>query len=773
MIVEFGIAALPGARFAPKIAGMDPRTGENHPPGGAPTPGLPHVADGPHPVVDSEHVQHPPRRPAGFVAAAADRIASALMIALAGSALIAVVECGFASLLVWRKIPDEPFPIALAIAGVGKAGITHVLIWAPVMALVAMIGAVSGRPGRGVGQYRHPRTDSDSAAVPDAEPFLIAAFVLLAGLAVIPADLGLAGREGPRWVIGGCAVAGIASFLARLAAGGVLRRFGRKRFRRMMSVAALIGAVLIAASGAVFARSPFFDAGRYRLGAGSTPHTGSTLRERDRSRPNVLWIVLDTVRADRTSIAGDAPTTPFLRTFAERSVNFARAVSNGTWTIASHASMFTGLPVRSHDATYQSLWLDDGHETLAERLRERGYSTALFTNNPLLSRETNLAQGFDTRRVLYHYRHLSRFSIEYLCEMLGVPPFVPWLDGDFGAAMTNQLASAWIDEHLVRGERPFMMLVNYMDAHLPYRVPGRYRRAFMSDAQAARSYALRRSVHDDLVNALDLRFNIEGGDFLSETDRDVLRRQYDAAIRYLDDRTGELINFVKTRGLLDETVVVIVSDHGEYLGGHGMWAHRFSTYEDLAHVVMMLREPGRTTGVRVESPAQPSELFGAIDDATGGGSDRSTVEFSTTSRPARLTISELARLDDPRHERFAVCEYEGADPAILPRLAARNEALLLHRALPQAAVTDGVFKLIEADDHRRELYRLADDPHETRDLLTGVGAPEVAATAESLARRLAEWRNQNPAYRSSRGGGAADADAKLQEILKSLGYAGE
>ena len=85
-----------------------------------------------------------------------------------------------------------------------------------------------------------------------------------------------------------------------------------------------------------------------------------------------------------------------------------------------------------------------------------------------------------------------------------------------------------------------------------------------------------------------VRLNTDGPLLVAPEDREILRRQYLAAIRYLDDRVRELLGLFKQRGLLDHTLVVIASDHGEYLDTHGMWDHRFLTYDDVSRVALLL-----------------------------------------------------------------------------------------------------------------------------------------------------------------------------------------
>ncbi|MFQ5805837.1 MAG: sulfatase, partial [Phycisphaerae bacterium] len=467
----------------------------------------------------------------------AEAVVTGLCVALVGSLLVGAAECLLVAANVSAKLVGETIPAELLVAMVGRNALTHALLWCPVMVVVALAYWGVAR--------RRPR------AAPI--PALSALFIVLAGPVVIYADLELADRAKRVLLIGGCAVAVVVGAIKYLVLRLMNRKIGQTRLKRLTHAVTVLSLLVMVVTGVVFIRSPLFNPATWRASAPSLQHARW-------SKLNVLWIVLDTARADRMSCHGyDRPTTPFLNEWARRAVVCDRAVANGMWTVPAHASMFTGLSVREHGTGHRRLWLDDSIRTVADGLAESGYATAMFSNNPLVAPDTNLTKGFQTWRIVYHLRQLNRFSLDFLCEKRGITPFLPWLDQDFGAALTNQFVGDWLDAHA--GE-PKFVFINYMETHLPYRVPLRYRRLFLDAAQLDRSYDLRRRVHGNLVRRLDRDFNIRGSDFLSVSDREVLQRQYDAAIRYLDDRVREVIEMFEQRGLLDNTLVVIVSDHG-------------------------------------------------------------------------------------------------------------------------------------------------------------------------------------------------------------------
>ncbi len=112
--------------------------------------------------------------------------------------------------------------------------------------------------------------------------------------------------------------------------------------------------------------------------------------------PNIVLIVLDTTRSDRLSVYGHSrKTTPFLERFGSSGVRFDQAWSVSSWTLPSHATMFTGLHPDEHGATQENFTISEDLDTLAERLKTRGYQTAGFSNNPWVSHRVGLTQGFD------------------------------------------------------------------------------------------------------------------------------------------------------------------------------------------------------------------------------------------------------------------------------------------------------------------------------------------------------------------------------------------
>lgn len=656
----------------------------------------------------------------------------AMQLAVIGSTCLGLCESLAAAWVSAKHFEDGGWPLRLIAAAFGKAAVTHTLLWTPLLIVAALV----------IFTIRRGRIRSTPV------PVLFAVFAVLVAIVVVPADLNLATKLGQPVILAISGALALLCLLLVLPLRALVRRCEERRLFRALRRCTLVAVLLTAASAVAFVDSPFFNPGGYRV-----PTTQVTAPLRD--RPHILWIVMDTVRADRMSCHGyDRLTTPFLNTWTERSIVFNNAIGNGIWTVPSHASMFTGLSVRGHGLGRGRTRLHEKFKTVADVLSGDGYVTASFSSNPWISSNSRLSTGFETARVVYYLRHLNRFSLEFTLESWGLTPPVPWLDRDFGGAMTNHLVSQWLDKH-AKGNAPFFMYVNYMEAHLPYAVPQTYQRMFMTDKQVERSYQLRLNAFGPIVEVMDKRFNIERGSFLNRFDREVLKRQYESGIRYVDDRVRELIGMFQQRGMLENTLVIIVSDHGEHLDTHGLWSHRFLAYNDLTHVALMIREPGRTTALRIETPVQPSDLFTTVLQFAG----------STFDRPSPYVSRDL----------LAVAKRGGEDRIVVSECRSfpdkpkwTTDPVISHLATPQVTAQDGRFKYMASGDGMVELFDLTADPNETRNVYA-----DHPAEVERLTAYIREWMKNVPPYAASDSDTNEDADPDFIEALRSLGYLGD
>jgi arylsulfatase A-like enzyme len=332
------------------------------------------------------------------------------------------------------------------------------------------------------------------------------------------------------------------------------------------------------------------------------------------AKSNVLLIVLDTLRADHMSVYGySRPTTPQLEKYAAEGTLFENAIAPSSWTLPSHATLFTGLYTYQHQANGERL-----HQrflTLASALKSQGYYTAGFVGNTSYAHaKTGLANGFihyadlfssvadaavrtvygrrtfpRAARAAGYYDELGRKRAEDLNH-----EFLEWLDAPAGIPASD-LGHA----------RPFFAFLNYFDMHTPYLPPPAYAAKFS------------RSV-DRIVKRKPVTENTFPARPESAEDAAAEKDAYDASIAYLDEELGKLFSELKQRGLLEHTLVVITSDHGEAIFEHETFGHSLNLYREAIHVPLILVWPRRVpVGVRDSRMANLADLPRTIFELLG------------------------------------------------------------------------------------------------------------------------------------------------------------
>jgi len=470
-------------------------------------------------------------------------------------------------------------------------------------------------------------------------------------------------------------------------------------------------------------------------------------------RPNVVLIVLDTVRADHLSVYGySRPTTPGLERLASEGVVFEQALAPAPWTLPSHATLFTGLYPAQHHAGRLHPRLDGHLTTLPEILREQGYQTVGFSNNTWVSRATNFDQGFDDfedfRGIWRVWRSLSRLTAVQIYHW--VKP--TQLHGDYsgGAGVTNVAIRRWFNARRDQ-DRPFFLFINYLDAHFPYHAPDPYWRKFVEPARLELATELLDTKAQDDADWTPPPIKWDAKKWGALTDL------YDGELFYLDAMLTELFDDLRARNLWDDTLVVVTSDHGEHLGEHGLFLHRFSVYEPTLHIPMIMRLPGRLpAGKRFDDWVGLPDVFPTILRLVGvpppaelhAGLPGKSLVGSPVSVPSGRTL---------------LGDYEVPDN-LLPRYRRRTKITdesYFHRGL--RSLHEGNWKFIWGTDGRHELYDLAKDPLETNDLVTQL--PEQAKAMES---RLQAMLDEMPQVGDAEETGELDAETRDQ--LRALGY---
>ena len=321
--------------------------------------------------------------------------------------------------------------------------------------------------------------------------------------------------------------------------------------------------------------------------------------------PDVLVVVMDTVRADHLSAYGyERDTSPFLSEFSENGVIFADTTSPGSWTWPAHASLFTGLYPWEHGARLS----DDGKQltrvltansmrtdvpTLAEQLSAKGYRTVSVSTNHLLSEDLGLTRGFGSSQV---------FSED------------------------GQTVKAVLSEIDADDDRPLFLFVNLMGAHIPWKVRDAPWTEGLSQKLAQPTGWLERYVTKGQVNlyANDGGASANGVELItagriqpSQKEWALLNALYDGEILEVDRQLGRIVR--RFQGATENALIAVTSDHGEFVGEQGWAGHCFRVYPELLAVPLVVVGDDLPKGRVVQSPVQMHWLYDLVLHEAGIG----------------------------------------------------------------------------------------------------------------------------------------------------------
>ncbi len=451
-------------------------------------------------------------------------------------------------------------------------------------------------------------------------------------------------------------------------------------------------------------------------------------------RPNIVLIVVDTLRADALSIYGSTTPTPHMDSIAAEGLRFTRAVAQAPWTLPSMASLLTSRYPIEHGQGAQAGRPQVLPTTFAQRLQAAGYRTAAFLEltSPLLQ------QGFGTFEVAVGDTE-RRFRDA----------------GNRGPSPTVSKAVEWLRTN---SSRPFLLMIHTYEAHDYFlgkprhlehalaRHPA-YAGPFKRWRPRPPSEAVGSGIIDELLDA-------------TEEDIAFVRSLYEGGVKVVDEEVGRIDAALTELGLKESTLVVLTSDHGEgFAPKLRRVSHGGRLHDDLLHIPLILRWPGKILpgieATRVESVDIAPTLLRIGDLTTqteiaqaGGAGLRGEPLLAPRFGVARLFLRRhYVSAHNPDHTAFA----EESAFQILP--SGRRE----RSAIRQVALYSGDLKLIRAGG-RDELFDLSSDPDETANLLA-----IQPARAAALRRRL-------ELFVRDLGEGAEGTSEDLQEALRALGY---
>ncbi len=427
---------------------------------------------------------------------------------------------------------------------------------------------------------------------------------------------------------------------------------------------------------------------------------------------NLILISLDTVRADHLGCYGyDRPTTPRIDAYAKTGTLFENCTSSSSWTVPAHLTMFTGLEPATHRCVYypEPGRLNNHYDTMARILGRHGFRSGAFTGGAYASARYGLNVGFDS------FQSKGR-RFEY-----NIPPAKRWLEKN--------------------ADQPFFLFLHGFNAHRPYIPPAPYDTRFS----------------DGYSGSYNIREFGPGKQRPSPEDLTYVVSQYDGEIGFVDEMIGDFIAYLEKRGLMENTLVILTSDHGDEFYEHGGCDHISTLYDELTHVPLILLGPGipaqrlpHHVGT-IDILPTVLALFGLESERPFHGADRSGM-----IRGRKGTLSD------------AVFMYTGMgnDPKHLSGLRTQRWKLVVN--LPGAGVHPACSRCKKgtAEGRQIELYDLQADPLE----LTNVVNTHADVARDLYARlqnRLAECEVLRLGTETS----LPASPEHLQE-LQSLGYIG-
>lgn len=489
--------------------------------------------------------------------------------------------------------------------------------------------------------------------------------------------------------------------------------------------------------------------------AGAMLHSGCSEKKDIDDRPNILWIVWDTVRSDHLSLYGHKKsTTPFLDNWSQGGQVFDNCISVANCTVPAHASMFTGLMPSEHTRNNRNNYLDDSFTTISELLQTSGYRTYLYSANPHISRSRNFNHGFDKAEHPWDEQYLSQAYNIVKQKLLPEDKTSKLVDkiqsrqiSNWSIKASGELAQQGIQAWLKNSncKQPFFAFLNYMEAHQPYIPQTSYRKRLMRPDQVEKSYLIDRS----LDSIWSYTF---GQKHFSDEEIEITRLTYDAAIAELDELLKNLLTSLQNLGHLDNTMVILTSDHGEHLGEQHMLDHQYSVYEPLLRVPLVIHYPDKFAPGRIHQPVVNYDLFPTI------------LALANIEMPHQLQ-TEAVNLLLPPSERIRMAECLSFPEQwflMVKKLHPDFDPAPWRRTL-RALYQDG-YKYIWTSDKQPELYNLASDKTEKENLIEKdiVLAGKMAAIHD-------KWQKNFQIFKAG-----LQRDNPLSEEeknrLKSLGY---
>jgi arylsulfatase A-like enzyme len=445
----------------------------------------------------------------------------------------------------------------------------------------------------------------------------------------------------------------------------------------------------------------------------------SLVATRPTPRPNVLLVSIDSLRSDHLHAYGyPRETSPTIDALAREGALFTTALSSSSWTLPAHITLLTARPPEGQAAGRSGFKIWPETATLADTLQRSGYATAGFVSGPFLAASYGYGKGFE----IYDE---SAGKGAHPHRVVTSPKLV---------TLTTQWLTTWYD---TRRDEPFFLFLHMWDPHYDYDPPPPYDRMFDPDYAGdvdGKRYAVTDKVHAgmdprDLAHVVAL---------------------YDGEIRFTDDHLGRIVEHLRGLGVLDDTIVVVTSDHGEEFFEHGMKGHGKTLYEEIVRIPLVMRYPRRIApGTVVAEQVRLMDVAPTI--------------LGLAKVPPPAGFGSGASLRHRERDLSPWLTGEGRDS--FPTLLAFADTALVQHLKSVRSARAKLITTTSSDGVATELYDLASDPGERRNLATSLGVRRVR---ERLVASTREWDRH---WRQRK---AKETEPELQRAhasrLRALGY---
>ncbi|WP_251344442.1 sulfatase [Haloplanus halophilus] len=383
--------------------------------------------------------------------------------------------------------------------------------------------------------------------------------------------------------------------------------------------------------------------------------------------PNILCISIDSLRSDFTSFMSDSDenTTPFLNSLSSQSTIYDNTISPSTWTLPVHTSIFTGLFPPEHGVETGEDILGE-YPTFAQILSKNGYETKAFYKNGWLatgeilrgfkqvSDSASRSENSERSRKGQFAEAVGEFSpkSEFILKETWdtTTQFLNWksifadsLQSDKGGQKTIDRAISATDSI----NEPFCWFIHLNDAHWKYAPPAPHHTTFSerSDLSLLYNYALWQSrIYGSRTN----RLKVAAGDIEPpERQVETFKNLYRGGIRYCDTLIEELVNSLKSRGIWEDTILIVFGDHGDGFGEDGIFGHHFSVHNSVIKVPLLIRDPtGRLENKRISSPTSLIDIYPTVLGFIGeSGRSPNAIDLAQDQRDFTYTYYDISNQD--------------------------------------------------------------------------------------------------------------------------------